>query len=160
MDQNHLQTIAEIGVAIVGFSGIVALFSSNLKLKLGINRLRFVDLLLSGFGSVFLAFVPSVFAYLQLSEPRIWWASEIAMALWFTMTLVLLFRLRRKSQPESKWFVIFPIIGVGLTLTLMLSILGLIALPGGFISFVGLLWLLGIASIQFSTLILKAVYDA
>ena len=160
MDHDHLQIVAEVGVAIVGFSGIVALFATNLRLKSGgINQLRFVDLLLSGFGAVFLSFTPGLFGYFGLSEVSIWHWSEVVMTCWFLGTLVVLFSIGRTNKPEAKWHFVFPVVAVILTLTLIASISGLVTFSPGALHFVGLLWLLGISSIEFSLLLLKAIYD-
>jgi hypothetical protein len=160
MVPDYFQTIAEIAVAIVGFSGIIALFSERLEIAGSpINRTRFVDLVTAGFGAVFLSLIPHALNPFFENEQLFWKVLSLIMFAWFIGSLILLSILGKDAKFESKWFMIFPIIGSLIAGLLLWVTFGDSELEYGSMYFVGLLYLVVIASMQFSTLLLKSVWS-
>jgi len=158
MDTSDYQTVAEVAIAIVGFSGIIALFSDRLEIRGDVgNRTRFIDLLLAGFGAVFLSFLPAALANFIGSEETLRRVCDISMATWFIGSLILLIRLGRGARPESKLLMIFPLLGVSLAVSLFLSAFGVFSLGLGSLYFVALLFLLAVSASNFWLLVLKAL---
>ena len=152
------QTVAEVAITIVGFSGIVALFTDRLGIRDNPqNRLSFIDLLSAGFGAVFLSFLPTALGNFIGDEEILWRVSDISMAMWFLGSLVLLFLVGKGTKPESRLIVILPVLALSLAVSLFLSGIGLLSLNMGSLYFVGLLFLLAMSAMQFCVLILKSL---
>jgi hypothetical protein len=73
-----LTTLAEVSIAIAGFSGIVVALQHRTVDWSEMDKLRFSALLQVSFGSVFFSFVPIVLYLMHPSEPFVWrWSSGL-----------------------------------------------------------------------------------
>ena len=106
---------------------------------------------------MFLSFLPTALGNFIGDEEILWRVSDISMAMWFLGSLVLLFLVGRGTKPESRLFVILPVLGLSLAVSLFLSGIGLLSLNMGSLYFVGLLFLLAMSAMQFCVLILKSL---
>ena len=77
--RDALLTIAEISIGIAGFSGVMAAFLQRGGLG-RLDRVRFVNLFLTAFATLVLAFVP--IAVSQLSEAIWFYSSAVMIAVW------------------------------------------------------------------------------
>ena len=73
-----LTTLAEVAIAIAGFSGIVVALQNRTVDWSETDKLRFSALLQVSFESVFFSFVPIVLYLMHPSEPFVWrWSSGL-----------------------------------------------------------------------------------
>ncbi len=73
-----LTTLAEVAIAIAGFSGIVVALQNRTVDWSETDKLRFSALLQVSFASVFFSFVPIVLYLMHPSEPFVWrWSSGL-----------------------------------------------------------------------------------
>jgi hypothetical protein len=73
-----LTTLAEVAIAIAGFSGIVVALQNRTVDLSETDKLRFSALLQVSFGAVFFSFVPIVLYLMHPSEPFVWrWSSGL-----------------------------------------------------------------------------------
>jgi hypothetical protein len=73
-----LTTLAEVAIAIAGFSGIVVAFQNRAVDWSEMDKLRFSALLQLSFGCVFFSLVPIVLYLMNPSEPFVWrWSSGL-----------------------------------------------------------------------------------
>jgi hypothetical protein len=164
MDLDHYQTLAQVAVTLVGFSGIVAIFSDRLNFaKDSENRMRLIDLLLAGFGTVFLSFLPYLLISLELGPPGLWRLSNLVIAGWFAFSLLLIRRVAKApfnslSYPIAT--VAFAIIGTILIIALVISALGVIESSASALNFFALIFLLSVATMQFCILLIKGLSNS
>lgn len=86
--REELLTIAEITVGIAGFSGVVAAFLQRGGLH-EVDRRRFVNLFLTAFTALALAFVPIALSQLVDDPDRLWRLSSATMiGAWILGTMV------------------------------------------------------------------------
>lgn len=75
-----LQTIAEIGIAFAGFSGLVIAFRRKSGPLTVVHKYRLRVLLTLAFGAMFLALLPDLLQSLSIAAPALWrWASLAAL---------------------------------------------------------------------------------
>ena len=73
-----LTTLAEVAIAIAGFSGIVVALQNRTVDWSETDKLRFSALLQVSFGCVIFSFVPIVLYLMHPSEPFVWrWSSSL-----------------------------------------------------------------------------------
>ena len=73
-----LTTLAEVAIAIAGFSGIVVALQNRTVDWSETDKLRFSSLLQVSFGCVFFSFLPIVLYLMNPSEPFVWrWSSGL-----------------------------------------------------------------------------------
>jgi hypothetical protein len=73
-----LTTLAEVAIAIAGFSGIVVALQNRTVVWSEMDELRFSMLLQVSFGGVLFSFVPIVLYLMHPSEPFVWrWSSGL-----------------------------------------------------------------------------------
>ncbi len=156
---DELLTIAELAVALAGFSGVVVAFAHQGKLTT-LDRWRFAGLLLLSMGAAVIAFVPSLLHFLGLTGPALWRGSSVAYLVVAVLFLTLFTpRLRRISQgladvtPRP-----FLVVNIGLTVLTYASQLsnavGWPYSPGPALLVFGLLMWLVTASMFFGLLVL------
>lgn len=67
-----LQTIAEIGVAIAGFSGLIVTLRRDAGPLTSVQKYRLQVLLSLAFGAMFLSLLPELLVYFGAREARLW----------------------------------------------------------------------------------------
>jgi len=150
-----LTTIAEIGIALAGFSGLVVVLRRNAGPLNEIEKYRMSVLLATAFGAMFLALLPAALQQLDLADDILWRTSSAFLAT-FSFAFILgwvlssrrFFHVAREifSVPAFSLMAIGHLINVGLQLSVTLGLWG-DASPGVYL--LGLVWLLAHASQQF-----------
>jgi hypothetical protein len=69
---DSLQTIAQIGIAFAGFSGLVIAFRRNSGPLSVVHKYRLRILLALAFGAMFLALLPDLLQHLDVTPRRLW----------------------------------------------------------------------------------------
>jgi hypothetical protein len=82
VDTNTLTTLAEVGVTIIGISGLVTVFLSRGTLH-ALDRIRFILIVLPAGTATTMSFVPQWCARLLEDPVQIWWYSSAAMLTMF-----------------------------------------------------------------------------
>ncbi len=103
-----LQTIAEIGVAIAGFSGLIVALRKNAGPLTKVQKYRLQVLLSLAFGAMFLSFVPELLYYFDASSDKIWILSGVVISIysvsfliwWVTASL----RIKTTDPDIFNWF--------------------------------------------------------
>ncbi len=103
-----LQTIAEIGVAIAGFSGLIVALRKNAGPLTKVQKYRLQVLLSLAFGAMFLSFVPELLYYFGASSDKIWILSGVVISIysvsfliwWVTASL----RIKTTDPDIFNWF--------------------------------------------------------
>jgi hypothetical protein len=160
-----LQTLAEIAIALAGFTGIVAVLGRRVRgewAPLEWARLR--DLLLASLGVVFFAFIPQLLHSVIPEIPTVWRISSGLFALYHLTIMSLFFRrsgipselLRAPSSTPSLVAFIFTPPAVCVLLAQFAVAFGFVPSAAYFVYFLALLWLLFIGSLQFVILLLSS----
>jgi hypothetical protein len=156
---DELLTIAELSIALAGFSGVVVAFTHQGVLN-SIDRWRFAALLSLSMGAAVVAFVPSILELFGYTGAALWRGSSVAFLV-FAMVFLFVFvpRLNRAaleldSHAPRAW--VIPNLGLTiLTYVSQLSnALGWPHSPGPALLILGLLSWLVSASMFFGLLVL------
>ena len=155
-----LFTVAEVGIALAGFSGVVAMLGRR-----GAGEwsepdwLRFAMLLAFSFGVVVFSFLPALAMAFGASEPQAWATSSLLLALFMLAAYAIV--IRRVARLGSEATEQFPqatgravgILTLPVLATLVLNSLG-IGFAKSFAPFLlGLLWLVCLSGFQFYRLL-------
>ena len=153
--QEILTTIAEIGIALAGFSGLVVVLRKNDGPLNAIEKYRMSVLLAMAFGAMFLALMPGILMRLGLSGDILWKVSS-ALLVVFSIIFVLAWVLssRRFFHVAREIFNVpaFAAMTIGHLVNMLLQtgvVLGLWADQSIGVYLLGLAWLLAHASQQF-----------
>jgi hypothetical protein len=110
----YLQTIGEIGIGLVGFSGLILALRKSVGPLTEIHKYRLQILLSLSFGAIFLSFLPELLFTFGVSTSNLWKLSSACLSLysllflfwWFARTNVM-----RRSNPEIfPWTVFWTIV--------------------------------------------------
>lgn len=159
-DSDLPQTIAEVAVAILGFTGVVAFLGQRAHgAWRTVDLFRLNQLLAAGIAALLFAFLPILLFKLGASEPASWRISSGLMSVYFGGALFVS-RSALRNLPEVEGTEILPwILGVILVLNaavLMLQVLcaaGVAYAGSSAPTLVGLVYLLAFASFQFVRLL-------
>ena len=159
-DSDLLQTIAEIAIALTGFTGVVAVLGERARGKWrAVDLFRFNNLLTNSIGALFLAFVPILIHKLGVSEVTAWRLSSGLAAAYILIGFVRGLSIRRLPQDEQVE-IHRPVLGALVAIQaavfslLIANALG-VAYSGESGPFlVGLVWLLAFSAFQFVRLLL------
>ena len=152
---DSLTTVAEIGIALAGFSGLVVVLRKNNGPLNEIEKYRMSVLLALAFGAVFLAMLPVALQKLALADNILWrWSSAVLTVFSVVFVLGWVFSSRRFFHVAREIFSVpaFSVVVFGhlCNLFLQLSVtLGFWVGRESGIYFLGLLWMLAHASQQF-----------
>ena len=160
-DSDLLQTIAEIAVALTGFTGVVAFLGDRAQGEWrAVDLFRLNNLLLSSIAALTFSFVPILVFKLGASEFAAWrWSSGLFAA----FLLVALEHSRRAMwrlpEPEQVEIVrpiaaAVVVIQSGVSVLLVTSAVGVAYSGESGPFFLGLVWLLGFSAFQFVRLLL------
>lgn len=155
-----LFTVAEVAIALAGFSGVVAVLGQRSSGEWSApDWLRFAMLLAFSFGAVLFSLLPTLVLALGASEPAAWGISSVLLVVFFVSGWGLV--VRRVTALGEVAAEQFPQ-RIGLTVAALslpvLVMLVLNALSVGFSRefgpfFLGVLWLLSLAGFQFYRLL-------
>jgi hypothetical protein len=149
-----LETIAQISIALTGFTGIVvALGRRELRDWTPVESFLLKALLYWSLGTMFLALVPSGLSTITaVREP--WRVAHGAFAVFHTGVFIWFFReTRRLAVPFETGTVAILAVGSGVLIAEILVALGLLASLAPFLYLVALLWFLFLASRAFVGLV-------
>ncbi len=115
--EESLYNIAEIAIALAGFSGLVAVFrSEHLGSWLPRERFLFWLLLACAFGVLFFALIPVTLHHLAFSDGAVWAISSALAASYYAAMLgtacVAHLRMNKAGHPTSRpaaWYVFLPL---------------------------------------------------
>ena len=151
---DELRTLAEIAVALAGFTGIVvALERRSAPSHSGTNRARLRELLLSSLGVAFFAFMPTLLSGFSGDDRWAYRVSQVPFAAYHVLLMVLFFRSATIIQLAMTEWLTLPL-GLGTILLQLATALGFFSNQLYVVYFLGLLWLLFIACINFVVLLL------
>lgn len=149
------QTIAEVAIALAGFSGLLVALRKSSGPLIEVQKYRMRILFALSFGALFLSLLPAIILYLEIGEDRLWIYSSLAMAvysIYFLAWWLSSSRRTAKNHPEifQRW--VFSTMTVGHVLNLVLQLIVVFAfVDSGHagIFLIGLTWYLLNASQQF-----------
>jgi len=150
-----LQTIAEVGVALAGFSGLVVAFRKKSGPLTEVEKYRLQVLLALSFGAMFLSFLPEVLGSLELESNDAWTYSGFALCLYSIIFLSWWIRATRNfihTFPEIFHWSVFTrmIIGhVGVIVLLLSAIFSLLSVKAAAAFVIALIWYLIHSAQQF-----------
>ena len=149
------QVIAEIGIAIAGFSGLIVSLRRETGPLRGVQKFRLQLLLLLSFGAMFLSLLPEVLVTLGVGAERLWFFSNwvvlgysvFFISWWITASI----RVNRIEPELFNWFA-FARMSAGHLVVIFLLLFALGSLFGisGIAAFsIALVWYLIHAAQQF-----------
>ena len=150
-----LQTIAEVGIALAGFSGLFIAFRKTAGPLDDIQKFRMSLLFLLAFGAVFLSFLPDLLTSMAIPDERIWFNASASLFLYSSFRLWWWFsgaRRHARTVPEIFNWYAFTTMSVGHGIVLVMQIGVMVGVfehraPGLFTF--GLIWYLIHAAQQF-----------
>ena len=155
MDIDHFGTLAEMGVALAGFSAISAALSYGRQELAPLDRFRTILLLVCALGASLTCTVPIIGSSYSLAPNTIWITSSSVLFIYMCTVNVVMFLMLRalSSADRSKLSKLVLYLGVGGNLMVIVlqacNILGVLGStsPGPLV--VSIVWLLFMASILF-----------
>ena len=160
-----LLTLAEVGIAFAGFTGLAAVFgSARAGVDPSVHYARFRSMIESALLLVIFSMAPLMVATSQLHSDAVWRLSGLLFAsAWLFQTLVVLARLRRLALGVAAFNRLLSAVLVGGALVaqgaLFASAAGIFPASTGSIYVVGLAWLLVHSAIVFLRVLLVFVPD-
>ncbi len=155
MDLDSFGTVAEVGVALAGFSAIATVLSFDRGAIAPLDRFRTLCLLMSALCAVFSSTIPMIGDAFGVSGVPLWRATSLVLLLVvFASTAAALFLIRELSAEDRNalsWSLsVFSVGGnvvvVGVQL---INALGLLAPPGPGPIMASLVWLLFLSAVLF-----------
>jgi hypothetical protein len=151
---DEIRTLAEIAVALAGFTGIVvALERRSSSAHTGTNRARLRELLLASLGVVFFAFLPTLLAGAGVDDRWAYRASQVPFVAYHVLLMALFFRSASLTQLALTEWLPLPL-ALGTILLQLATAFGLLSNQLYVVYLLGLLWFLFIACINFVLLLL------
>lgn len=154
-----LSTIAEVGLGLAGFTGILVALGRSRAAFSRPEILRLLLLLVSSLGAVFLALLPFALHESGVVGVACWRLSSIVLVAFTSIALVYLgYQIQRHRAEFGELFssAVFVIVATGSVAIVVLqlgNVVGLWAPPRSGPYVFGLLWLLFIASLQFARIL-------
>lgn len=151
----YLQTIGEIGIGLVGFSGLILALRKSTGPLTDIHKYRLQILFSLSFGAIFLSFLPELIFTFGVRYELIWILASACLSLyslvfliwWFLRTIRI-----KKSNPEIFTWAVFRIvvsIHVIVLLIQLAYILTILHIPGAAAFSLALIWYLLHSAHQF-----------
>lgn len=157
----ELLTLAELAIALAGFSGVVVAFGQRGEMT-PLDRWRFAALLSISMSAAVLAFLPSVLSLLGISGSSLWRTSS-AVYLFAAVFHLSFFapRLMRTAReldaPESRAFLVASFLLAALHIFLqLLNVLGWPSPPNAAFFISGLIVWLVLGAVSFGSLVIGA----
>ncbi len=150
--QSILTTVAEVSIALAGFTGVVAVLGNRRNHEwTAEERLQLRTLVETSLTALFASFAPSVLYLVLNSDPAVWRVSNLLLGALHLANLLAFLRRAREATPTSSQKALL-IIGIGFILAHILAAAGL--LPWYTLIFVaGLLQQIFIAALNFVLLL-------
>jgi hypothetical protein len=154
-----LSTVAEVGLGLAGFTGILVALGRSSQAFSRPEVLRLLLLLVSSLGSVFLALLPFALHESGLAGAACWRFSSALLGVFTAGSLAFLgYQIQRHRGEFGELFsgVVFAVVSAGSLAVVVLQILnaaGVGAPPRVGPYLFGLIWLLLVASIQFARIL-------
>ena len=154
-----LSTIAEVGLGLAGFTGILVALGRSPGAFSRPEVLRLLLLLVTSFGAVFLSLLPFAIHESGVTGSACWRLSSALLAAFTSVPLAYLgYRVRRHRDEFGRVLshTVFAIVGIGSSIIVVLqlfNVAGLGAPPRLGPYLFGLLWLLFVASLQFARIL-------
>ena len=156
-NQDTLHTIAEIAVALAGFTGIVTVFGSRSAQSAPQDALRLRQLFRSSLSALFCSLAPILISMVNTDSQQVWKLSCAVVAAVMAINLRKFWaRITFKDLPRSQK--IYFVIGPAIVIALISAALGE-TLDPRFTVFSGLLWMLWVASQNFLLLLGSYISD-
>jgi hypothetical protein len=156
----NLRTLAEVAIALAGFTGVVAVLGRRARGAWApLELLRLHVLLATSVGVLMLSFIPALLEALNVSGPPLWQIANLIQVVGHSAGVVVLGGRARKldasqwPREERLWALVLTPISLSLILAQVLNAWGLLAGFGFFIYFFGLLYLLLVAVLNFVLLL-------
>lgn len=154
--QETLYTIAEIAIALTGFSGIVMVFGKRVDSRPEEERVRLISMLRASLVAMFCSFLPLVVEFIITEPDHVWRVSSAILGTVMSLNVTFFIRsavFNRIALSHFQKFTIFG--GIAMILALFSSVIGLI--PWTFqIFIIALIWMLFIASNHFVLLVVSS----
>ncbi len=103
-----LQIIAEIGIGLAGFSGLIVAFRKDAGPLTSVQKYRLQLLLALAFGAMFLALLPELLHYMGVPPDRLWTLAALVLSCYsvvFIIWWIIASRRLKASVPEIfNWF--------------------------------------------------------
>lgn len=159
MDQQSLDTLANVAITLAAFSGVVVAFRVRGARTWSPTELRVLWFLVGdSFLVLFFALLPLPMALANWSSDAIWGLCSALLGSWFLVGFFLAIRGERRDRAAEQWItipVITPIlhaiylVALVMGIVLWLSVLGLLLPRGQAIYVFGLIVLLAFAAVEF-----------
>ena len=151
----YLQTIGEVGIGLVGFSGLILALRKSVGPLSEIHKYRLQVLFSLSFGAIFLSFLPELLFTFGVRNDLVWNLASICLLLysllflvwWFSRTIQI-----KKSNPEIfTWSVFRLIVSVHIVVMLvqLAYILSILDIAGAAAFSLALIWYLLHSAHQF-----------
>lgn len=159
--QETLYVIAEIAIAVTGFSGIVMVFgrridSHLIDSQLKEEKVRLITMLRASLAAMFCSFLPLVVEFFITEPDHVWRASSAILGTVMSLNVTFFIRsavFNRLSVSLFQKVTVFG--GIAMILALFSSVIGLI--PWTFqIYIIALIWMLFVASNNFVLLVVSS----
>ena len=153
------QTIAEIGVAIAGFSGLIITLRRNSGPLTRVQKYRLQVLLLLAFGAMFLSLAPELLQYWRVPAETLWRVYAICLivysASFLTWWLSVTYRIRLADPEIFNWFAFFRMVTghIVVVLLLLVAVLPVQGIPVVAACSAALVWYLVHAAQQFTRML-------
>jgi hypothetical protein len=161
-----MESIAEVGIGLAGFSGIVVAFLHRKGNMTTLDRIRLGILLSAAFGAVFLALLPFGLVAVNLEGPMLWVTASAVHATVSALQLaglaILTRRFFRTHRHIFNLAVLIPVFTLYVLNTVLqvINLAGVVWQPSLGPYYLGLLWLIFHAGLQFSRILFVRVEDS
>ena len=154
-----LQIIAEIGIGLAGFSGLIVAFRKDEGPLTNVQKYRLQVLLSLAFGAMFLALLPELLHYMGVSPDRLWALAALVLSCYsivFVIWWIIASHRLKASVPEIfNWFA-FSRMAAGHIIVVLLQLAVIFSLldgifPGAYLA--ALIWYLLHAVQQFTRML-------
>ena len=155
-EAENLHIVAEIGIALAGFSGVVVALGHRSGRAGGIERLWL--LLAQALGAVIFAFVPLLLEAAGLGASANWRVTNGAISVFgFSILIGILLEQGSLEYRRWGWWGGIGVTLIAITIYVLLAIHAFGGSPGSgaFLNLLGLVWLLAMASMNFILLLLS-----
>lgn len=153
------QTIAEISVAIAGFSGLIIALRKKAGPLSRVQKYRLQVLLLLAFGAMFLSLVPELLYYWRVPTATLWQVFGVLVML-FSLTflswwLIASFRIKVSDPEIFQWFAFSRMVAghIAVIVVLLVALLPSRSIPVTAACSAALIWYLLHAAQQFTRML-------
>jgi len=157
--ENALIVIAEIAIALAGFSSIVTAVRRDIDRNTSFAYIRLWRLLETSLASVFFALVPFALHYFDVSDSDVWRGASAGLCLYVLSAQLYMFVRwwEQWKSPAIPWWFNGPVLVAQLTVVVMLALnAAALGFDGSFGPyFVALLWYLSLSAMYFGRLLLR-----